>query len=336
VKWTAQPCRHEDAPLKGAAYSAIGRVMPPALAALAAVGIGRLVPLLGPMLVAIVIGAVVANTRLATSPMLAGQGAVTRLLLRLGVVLLGLRLPLGEIAAIGVRGVVVIILTVMTTYWLSTVIGARMQLDRRFVTLMAAGFSICGAAAIAAVNDAVRARERDVALAIGLVTLFGAAMIVAVPWLSGAMSLSGDEAAIWAGASIHEVAQVVATASLLGSSAIAVATIIKLGRVALLAPTYMLAARGAAHAGLPVPLVPWFLTGFAAMVVLRSADILPAVALSVAEMATVLLLTAAMFGLGLGLRLRELWPIPTQALALASFSTVIAAGTSLALIALMY
>jgi uncharacterized integral membrane protein (TIGR00698 family) len=320
----------------GAAAVAVRHAATPLVAAVAATALSLVVPLLGPLLVTLLLGAVVANTRYADLPVIKDHAVATRGLLRIGIVLIGLRLPLGDIAAIGVRGAVVIAATVLTTLVLTQVIGARTGLDRRFVVLVAAGFSICGAAAIAAVNDAVGARQRDVTLAVALVTLYGSAMIVTLPLLAGWWGLSDRQAAIWAGASVHEVAQVVAAASVLGSGAVTVALTVKLGRVALLAPVYLLARRGSAAAPGQVPLVPWFLTGFALMVCVRSSGLLPEPLLSAADPVITVLLAAGMFGLGLGCRARELWPVPGQALALATASTVVAAGTSLALVAALY
>ena len=307
-------------------------------AALAAVAVSGLVPLLGALLVALALGTVVANTPLAHARALTGHAEVTKLLLRLGVVLLGLRLPLGDVAAIGVAGVLVVVATVVLTYAATAALGARLGLDRRLVTLLAAGFSICGAAAIAALADAVGARQKDVAHSVALVTIYGTAMIVLVPWAAAGLGLSEEQGAIWAGASIHEVAQVVAAASIIGPGAVAVATTVKLGRVALLAPTYLVAVRGAgapASAG-RVPLLPWFLVGFVLMVAVRSSGLLPGQLVEAADDVTTVLLAAGMFGLGLGLRLRELWPVPAGALVLATCSTLVAAGTSLALVVALY
>lgn len=307
-------------------------------AALAAVAVSGLVPLLGALLVALALGTVVANTPLAHARALVGHAAVTKLLLRLGVVLLGLRLPLGDVAAIGAAGVLVVVATVVLTYAATRALGTRLGLDQRLVTLLAAGFSICGAAAIAALADAVGARQKDVAHSVALVTIYGTAMIVVVPWAAAGLGLSEEQGAIWAGASIHEVAQVVAAASIIGPGAVAVATTVKLGRVALLAPTYLVAVRGVgapASAG-RVPLLPWFLVGFVVMVALRSSDLLPGQLVGAADDVTTVLLAAGMFGLGLGLRLRELWPVPAGALVLATCSTLVAAGTSLALVLALY
>ncbi|GAA4753325.1 putative sulfate exporter family transporter [Nocardioides endophyticus] len=298
--------------------------------------VAALVPLLSPLLVALALGALVANTRLSRTRSLQGHAPVTKWLLRVGVVLLGLRLPVADVLAVGWSAAVVIMVTVVITYTGTRYLGRRLGLADDMVTLIAAGFSICGAAAIAAVSDAVQARERDVALAVALVTIFGSVMIGAVPALSSALGLSSTQGAVWAGASIHEVAQVVAAGSLIGTGAVAVATTVKLGRVALLAPTYAVAARSAGrHGEGRVPLVPWFVIGFAVAVAVRSLEVLSTPVVDVSSQLTTMLLAAGMFGLGLGLRLADLWPIPTRQLALAAMSTVLATGSSLLLIVVL-
>ncbi|HET6563449.1 MAG TPA: putative sulfate exporter family transporter [Marmoricola sp.] len=319
-----------DAPgTQGRAYL---RAYLPALgAAAAAMLLSRLAPALGALLLALLLGAVLANSGRVTSVFLAQQATTAKWMLRAGVVMLGLRLPFQEIAAIGGSGVVVVAGTVSVTYFLTRRLGARLGLDEGLVTLLAAGFSICGAAAIAAVSDVVRSRQRDVALAVAMVTVFGGLMIGLLPWAATVIGLDDLQTAVWAGASIHEVAQVAAAASLIGGNAVAFAMLVKLGRVALLAPVSWVAGRSQATTT-PGPKVPLFLMGFAAMATLRSVVPLPDMALDLAATATTLLLTAGMFGLGLGLRLRDLWPVPPRLLLLAATSTAIALGTSLALI----
>src|SRR5699024_533403 len=145
-----------------------------------------------------------------------GHPRVTKMLLRLGVVFLGLQLPLDELVGVGLPGIAVIAVTVVLTFVVTCYLGDRLGVERGLTTLIAAGFSICGASAIAAVEDGIRRRDEDVGLAIGMVTIFGSAMIVALPLASAALDLSDQQAGIWAGASIHEVAQVVAAASAVG------------------------------------------------------------------------------------------------------------------------
>jgi uncharacterized integral membrane protein (TIGR00698 family) len=252
------------------------------------------------------------------------------------VVLLGLKIAISDVVALGPAGLAVVLVTVVTTYAVTQVAGRLFGVDRELTTLVAAGFSICGAAAIAAVESSVRARGRDVALAVAMVTVFGTAMIAVVPGLGHLLGLTDRQTAVWAGASIHEVAQVIAAASLIGPAAAAAAMTVKLARVALLAPVQLVSARICRHDGdRRGPVVPLFLVGFVVAVAVRSTGVVPASMLSLASAITTLLLSAAMFGLGTGVVARHLWPVPARALGLACVATLTAGGTSLGLVTLL-
>ena len=302
-----------------------------------AIAIGQVAPLASPLLIALVIGAVLGNSSLAGHGLLQGQERATKLLLRVGVVLLGLRLPLQDLAEVGVRGIAVIAVTVVATFTLTCLIGARLGLDRGIVSLIAAGFSICGASAIAAVETGIRRRDEDVALAIAMVTLFGTSMIIALPLLSSVFGLSDIQLGVWAGASIHEVAQVVAAASTAGVAAVAIATTIKLGRVSLLAFAFVAAQRRdrvsepSTPDAMATPLVPWFVVGFVIAAGVRTSGLLGPGVLDIADVTTTVLLASAMFGLGLMMKLRALFPVSWRLFALSGAATVSAASVSLAL-----
>lgn len=306
--------------------------------ALSAAGLAMVIsaafPLLGPLLLALALGAVAANTPRAWSGQLAQQANATKNLLRWGVVLLGLRISGVDLLDVGASGLCVIVATVALTYTSTLWLGRRMGMDRGLVTLVAAGFSICGAAAIAAVNDVVRAQQRYVGLAVALVTVYGSVMIVGLPALATVLDLSDRQTAVWAGASIHEVAQVVAAASIVGPSVVAIAMTIKLGRVMLLAPVCIAASRAFRTPGPKTPMVPWFVFAFALAVAVRSTGLLNDQVLGAAGFTTTLFLSAGMFGMGLGIRMVDLWPIPAPALILATLATLTAAASSLALVML--
>ena len=304
-----------------------------------ALAINALVPLASPLLIALILGVLVINLPLGQHRLLDGHQSSTKMVLRIGVVLLGLRLPLQDIFALGPRGLVVIALTVAATFTTTCVIGDRLGIERGLVTMIATGFSICGAAAIAAVEGGIKRRNEDVALAIAMVTIFGSIMIIVIPLASGMLGLSGLQQGVWAGASIHEVAQVVAAATTAGAAAVAIATTIKLGRVSLLAVAYVAARRrdGDAPAdGIRPPTVPWFVIGFIVSAAIASAGVLPTAVLQGADLATTLLLAAAMFGLGLGMHFRALFPVPPRVLILAATSTVVAASVSLGLTSALF
>jgi uncharacterized integral membrane protein (TIGR00698 family) len=168
------------------------------------------------------------------------------------------------------------------------------------------------------------------------VTMFGSLAIVVLPLLKGPLGLTDAEFGSWTGASVHDVAQTVATASVIGPAALAPAVIVKLTRVVLLAPIV---------AGMslwrrrttPVPagarrppIVPLFVLGFLAMIGLRSSGALPAGVLDVAQTVETLLLAAALFGLGSSVNLRTLFRTGGKAALLGLYSWILIAGMAYA------
>lgn len=294
----------------------------PLLVAIAAWGVSRLFPLASPLIVALVLGALVANSALAGASKVRGCAAAAKFMLRLGIALLGLRLAVSDITQLGFFGVLLVILTVACTFHVTRFVGIRMGLAPEFVSLIASGFAICGAAAIAAIQDSVKAKENYVGLALALVTLHGTLMIAVIPLLGGALGLDDDTVALWAGASIHEVAQVAAAAALIGPGALAIAMSIKLGRVLMLAPVHHAVSR-LHHSGRGSLLgeIPWFLYAFVAAVLLRATGVVPEQVLTAANHGSSIFLAAGMFGLGLGIVLKDLWPIPGRAIVLSFVAT---------------
>jgi uncharacterized integral membrane protein (TIGR00698 family) len=302
-----------------------------------ALAISTRAPLVGPLLVALVIGTIGANTPVVERYVVGTAPRLDRFLLRSGIVLLGLKVAADDILALGTSGLCVVLATVVGTYATTHVIGRLLGLERDLTTLIAAGFSICGAAAIAAVESSISVKPRFVALSVALVTVFGTLMIAVIPLLAGPLGLTDVQAAVWAGASIHEVAQVIAAAALVGAgnaTVLATATTVKLARVALLAPVQVVSAR-MCHSDASTrqgPVVPLFLVGFMAAVAVRSTGVLPEQVLDLAGALTTVLLSAAMFGLGTGIVAKHLWPVPARVLALATTSTLVAATLSLGLV----
>ncbi len=281
-----------------------------------------LVGSLSTLVVAVVIGASIGNLGLATDRTQPGLSFAAKRILRVGVVLLGLRLSLADVADLGPRGLAVVALTVGATFFGTQAIGRRLGLSRDLSLLVATGYSICGASAIAAVEGSTDAEEEEVAAAIGLVTLFGSLAIVALPALSGELGLTDEQFGAWTGASVHDVAQVAATASAGGAAVVATAMVVKLTRVVLLTPIVIgvnlsrrneRAGRPDGQAAVRPPILPLFVAGFVAMVALRSTGWLPEFVVGSARTIEGWLLAAALVGLGAGVRidrLRRLGPKP--------------------------
>ncbi|THJ66290.1 putative sulfate exporter family transporter [Arthrobacter echini] len=305
--------------------------------------------LLGALVLALILGILLGNTGLYTATLRPGISGGTKRLLRAGVVLLGLQLALPDILALGPQVILLIVATVAISFAATTWLGRWLGLSRAGALLMAAGFSICGASAIAGMQGIADADDDEVASAVAMVTLYGSLMILALPLLNVLVGLDAAEFGIWSGLAVHEVAQVVAVASTAGATALASATVVKLGRVLMLAPVAALASIGErrhtarslrdgtteeASDGVQqlrsrTPLVPLFVLGFLAMVILRSTGVLPEPALDVGRTLTTILLAAGMFGLGAGIDIRRLLHSGGRFAAVGALSTVLLAGISL-------
>lgn len=304
-------------------------------------------PLLGgisPLLIAILLGAVVANLAPLPAVFEPGVAVASRRLLRIGVALLGLQLLLPNVLALGWGTLAVVAAVVGLGITGSMAIGRVLGLSWTQRLLIACSFSICGAAAAAAVDGVVNARKRELVTTVALVVVFGTVMIPALPAAAAALGLDSTQAGMWAGAAIHEVAQVVAaggaldagsSAAAVGGGALAIAVTVKLARVALLAPVVAwigVASRRRTTAPTETrrpPLVPLFLVGFLACVALRATGVLGPAWLDAARLTQTALLTAAMFALGTGVRLAVLRGVGWRPFALAAASTTIVAATAL-------
>jgi len=296
--------------------------------------LSSLIPAISALTIAVLLGAVARNIGLLPSRALPGARLATKRLLRGGVVLLGLQLAVSQILDLDPAVLLVVIMTVTVTFVATLWMGRRIGASKGTTLLVATGFSICGASAAAAMDAVSDSDEEDLATAVALVTIFGGAAIFLLPLLQRPLGLNDASFGVWSGASVHEVAQVVATASVAGPVALALATIVKLTRVVLLAPLiagYSVVRRRASVdlGNQRPPLVPLFVLGFVAMIALRSSGVLPADALDGAKIATTLLLAGALFGLGTSVHLASLVRTGGRAIALGATSTVMAAGTSL-------
>ncbi|MEV7187511.1 putative sulfate exporter family transporter [Kitasatospora sp. NPDC093102] len=363
-----------------------------ALGVAAALGVHALVPAVPELTAAVVLGMAAAHlpglrpvVRGIARPGLSTAG---KRLMRLGIVLLGLKLSLDDVLGLGWATVAMVLAVVAATFAGTLWLGRRLGLPGDQPLLVATGYSICGASAIGAVSQAAGSEEEDVAASVALVTLCGTLAIAVLPLLQHPLGLGELEFGRWVGASVHDVGQVVATAQTGGSGALREAVLVKLMRVVLLAPLVagvavvvrrnLRAARVAApleaavaapvaggtghvaggtghvaggtghvaseansgsgsrpgeksvKAGSRPPIVPLFVAGFLAMIVLRTTGVLPERVLGLAADAQGLLLAAALFGLGSAVHLPTMARTGGRIALLGLGSWVVVAGVSYA------
>ncbi|MGV9914727.1 YeiH family protein [Streptomyces tendae] len=310
---------------------------------LAATLLHRVLPAVPALTPALVLGAAVGQLPL-TRGFVGGRAAAgltlcAKRLMRCGIVLLGFQLSVTDVASLGWAGVVmvlcVVLVTLAGTYWL----GRRLKLPGDVPLLVAGGYAICGASAIGAVSQAARSRDEEAAAAVTLVTLCGTLAIAVLPVLHLPLGLDDRQFGRWAGASVHDVGQVVATAQTAGPVGLREAVLVKLIRVALLAPLVAgltVALRRVrkqdpvAPGPLP-PVLPLFVAGFLGTVALRSTGTLSPALLDAAAHVQHIVLAAALFAMGTAVNLRSLTGASgRRMLVLGLVSWVVVAGASYA------
>ena len=265
-----------------------------------------------------------------------------RKVLRAGIVLLGFRLSLTELGKLGPKTLIAVVSVVTATFFGTQWLARRLGLSRSLGLLMATGYSICGASAIAAVEPFADASEEEVAYAIALVTLCGTLAIFVLPPLGTLLGLSASQYGAWVGASVHDVGQVVAAASSKGEVALKLATLVKLTRVAMLAPLLagvaLHARRRQGEAALAgakgPPLLPLFIVLFLAASAITSTGVLSTHVLADVKNAETILLGMGLVGLGSNVNLRKLRAVGGRPLGLALGSWALVAIVSLAAVKL--
>jgi uncharacterized integral membrane protein (TIGR00698 family) len=288
------------------------------------------------LVLAILLGTVIRTVWTPNKAWFQGINFSGKTLLEVAVLLLGASISAQTILAAGPALLGSIAAVVVTAILISYAIGRRLGLSRRVAVLIASGNSICGNSAIAAVAPVIGADGEDVAASIAFTAVLGVVVVLTLPGLAMLSQLDALQYGVLAGLTVYAVPQVLAATAPIGMVAVQMGTLVKLVRVLMLGPvvlTLSLIARQwrdgsvgpqtATTASYPPvhKLIPWYVIGFVALLLLRSAGLVPSVALGPISAATSLMTVIAMAALGLGTDLR--------ALAKAGIRTTAAVGASL-------
>lgn len=296
---------------------------------------------LSPLILAIVLGAATHNIFGTPAWAKAGVTFALRPILRLGIILLGLQLTAAQVVEVGANGLAIIAATLIATFAFTTWLGRMMGVERKLTQLIAAGTSICGASAVIATNTVTEGSDEDVAYAVACVTIFGSLAMLSYPLLPSLLQLDAHGFGLWAGASIHEIAQVVAAAFQDGTAAGEFGTIAKLSRVMLLAPVVislgLLAARQGGSTSQPAKKapIPWFVLGFIGLIAVNSVITIPAEAKGWTAGITTFLLSMSLAAMGLETDIAKLRAKGGRPLLLGAAASLFIATFSLVLIKLV-
>ncbi|MYL54497.1 putative sulfate exporter family transporter [Pontibacillus yanchengensis] len=238
----------------------------------------------------------------------------TKILLRLAIILFGLKLNLDVVFQEGLgllaRGAITIIFSILITLLLAKWLKANWTIS----FLLAVGTGVCGAAAIAAISPIIKSKDEDTALSVGIIALVGTLFGIGYTLVGPYLPITAEQYGMWTGLSLHEIAHVALAAAPAGEDALALAFLAKLGRVLLLIPLSFLLVlwmRRKKNEDTKTTIAfPWFLLGFMAMSFIGSYMIgeqvpVPSGALETISFITTMLLSMAMSGLGLNVDIRK-------------------------------
>jgi len=313
------------------------------------------------IMVAILLGLAVGNLFKLPAVLKDGIAFAVKRVLRLGIVLLGLRLSIAEVGGIGLKALPVILVTIPAAILLVGYLARRINLGDRLATLIAVGTSICGNTAIVAVSPTIGANDEETSYAVACITVFGLFAMLVYPfvahWLFG-----GDPfaAGVFLGSAVHDTSQVAGAGMVYqdyyhAPQALDVATVTKLERnLSMLVVIPMMAIlyhRRSAAGTSPPPwwtMVPLFVIGFALMSLLRTVGDLggrPLGLLEAGQWRTIIrfgkeaasyCLAIAMAGVGLGTSIKGLRSIGLKPLGLGLVSALLVGLLSASLIKLFY
>ncbi|MED5608929.1 MULTISPECIES: YeiH family protein [Pseudomonas] len=270
----------------------------------------------------------------------AGIEFTAREVLRLGVALLGIRITLGQIAALGWQPVAMVVVLVVVTILVSIAAARAMGFNSLFGLLSGGATAICGASAALALAAALPAHEKKekatLFTVLGVSALSTLAMIL-YPTIAHLLALPPLQAGMFLGGTIHDVAQVVGAGYSMSHETGDVATVVKLMRVAMLLPVILCAAmitraRGVEPGSKRPPLLPWFAVGFVLLAALNSTGLVPEVVQQAGGKLSQWCLVIAIAALGMKTQLRELATVGIRPILLMVGETVFLAVLVLAML----
>ena len=314
------------------------------------------------ILIAVLLGLLVGNLFPLGQEFRAGAKFALHRLLRLGIILLGLRLSLQDVAATGLTALVLVVICISVALTLAWLAGRLFHVPPKLAALIGVGTAICGNTAIVATAPVLEADEEEMGFAVATITLFGLLAVIFYPLIGHALGLSERAFGLWAGTAVNDTSQVVAVSAIYSPLSLDVATVVKLTRNTLMAPLIILfgmlfaqvlnrpMSASAARAARPQwgKLVPGFVLGFLALSLVRTlgvaAGILPQSVSNPGELQTAaaflktvdeiskFLILMALTGVGLNTNLASLRRLGLKPLLVGTSVAVLLAILSLTLI----
>jgi uncharacterized integral membrane protein (TIGR00698 family) len=234
-------------------------------------------------------------------------------LLRLGIILLGMRLNLLDIYHAGISVFLIALINLLFALIVVYMLTRWLGVEKKIGLLTACGTAICGAAAIVALAPQLKANQEEISTSVAVIAVLGTIFTIGYTFIYSLFGLTPIAFGIFSGATLHEIAHVIAAADVGNEDAVDMAVIVKLTRVMLLVPVAIVLSyfmkseyvttNDEKKSSFPVP---WFIVGFLVMSGLTTLNILPETVSSSIVSFSYILLAMAMAGFGLNVNIKNL------------------------------
>ncbi len=282
--------------------------------AVAALGLGRLAPLIGGPVFGIVMGILVRNLFAPSGRVTPGIQFAGKQVLQWSIIALGFGLSLNQVARTGLESLSVTLVTMTVAFLAAWGLGRALKVHDKLKILIGVGTAICGGSAITAVTPIIKPDEHDTAFAISTIFLFNLVAVLLFPLLGHVLHLSDLGFGLWAGTAINDTSSVVAAGYSFSKAAGDYATIVKLTRATLIIPICLALAfavawrekkQGATDFSLR-KIFPWFILWFLVASAVRTAGLVPEAIQPAIHMAADFLIIIALTAIGLSANLRRM------------------------------
>ncbi|MGI6358142.1 MAG: YeiH family protein [Bacillota bacterium] len=300
------------------------------------------VPIFDGLTLGIILGMVVNNLLPIPEAARSGVKFTEKQVLKWGIVLLGVELNFALMGRLGGKILFLVVFMVCFGLGMSYLLSRLFRVDVKLSTLIGVGSSICGASAIAAVEPIVGPEKKDVAISAAVISVLGAAGVILYPLLGQALNMQPLSYGVWSGTSLQGVAHAVAAAFARGDASGEIGTLVKMGRVVMLAPVALaltsIFARGTGKKA--KSLFPMYVLGFILVGVLATAGVLKVsyelgfMTLNLKKISK-LFITSAMVAMGLGVKFNTLGKQGLRAIALGATLFTLISLTSYTLISFL-
>jgi len=216
-----------------------------------------------------------------------GVNFSSKMILRIGIILMGVNLNLSEVLNVSKYAVFVMMFTMGTAFGMGNLIGRIFGMDWKLTNLLSVSTAICGGSAVATVGPVIKAKDEDIAYAISATFIFDVLTVVVFPWIGYALSMSDNGFGIWVGTAVNDTSSVVAAGYAFSQVAGNIAVIVKLTRTLFIIPFVLIfsviserleAKSEVAQERKPInfkKIFPYFVILFLLVVTLRSTGIIP-------------------------------------------------------------